>query len=67
MPGIELKIAVIRQRRSQCEVARASGIELTRLNRILNGWIKPRPDELNAICAVLNLDRTTIRQEGNGE
>jgi Helix-turn-helix len=53
---IDLKIEVIRQRRSQYEVARSAGIDPTRLNRILNGWIKPCPEELSAIRAALNLE-----------
>ena len=55
MSGIDLKIELVRQRRSQYEVARSAGLEPTRLNRILNGWLEPRPDEVSAIRQVLSL------------
>ena len=55
MSVIDLKIEVVRQRRSQYEVARSAGIDPTRLNRILNGWIEPCPDEIAAVCAALNI------------
>ena len=56
MSGIDLKIARIRQGRSQLEVARQIGIHPTRLSKIENGWEKPRCDELSSIRAALNLD-----------
>jgi transcriptional regulator with XRE-family HTH domain len=56
---IDLKIEVVRQRRSQYEVARAAGIDPTRLNRILNGWVEPRPEELAAVRAALHLDEVS--------
>jgi transcriptional regulator with XRE-family HTH domain len=53
--GLDMKIEAIRQKKSQYEIARAAGVEPTRLNRILNGWIEPRDQEVSAIRAVLNL------------
>jgi hypothetical protein len=53
---IDLKLEVVRQGRSQYEVARAAGLDPTRLNRILNGWIEPRPDEVSAIRAALKIN-----------
>jgi hypothetical protein len=54
--GIDLKIEVIRQRRIQYEVARTANIEPTRLNRILNGWVKPKEEEVAAILTALKID-----------
>jgi hypothetical protein len=65
--GIDLKIEVVRQRRSQYEVARTAGLEPTRLNHILNGWLEPRPDELSAISAALNLNQSADNSESSGE
>lgn len=54
MDELELKIELVRQRRRQIEVAHAAGIEPTRLNRILNGWIVPSDEEISAIKAQLH-------------
>lgn len=63
MNPIDLKLEVVRQRRSQYEVARAAGIDSTRFNRILNGWIEPRPDEVSAIRAALKMNEQPNKAE----
>jgi hypothetical protein len=42
----KLKGAVVSKSGSQVRFAREVSIEDTRLNRILNGWIEPRPEEV---------------------
>jgi hypothetical protein len=42
----KLKGAVVSKSGSQVRFAREYRIEDTRLNRILNGWIEPRPEEV---------------------
>jgi transcriptional regulator with XRE-family HTH domain len=56
MQGLTIKIARIRHGCKQLEVARQTGINPTRLSKIENGWMEPRPEEVAAICAALNLD-----------
>ena len=63
MTGLEIKLELVRQRRSQYELARAAGLEPTRLNRILNGWVEPRPCELATICVALNLKEDLSKPE----
>lgn len=53
MTGMQLKLKRIRLRVRQIEVSRASGIATSRLSLIENGYVKPRADELMAICAAL--------------
>ena len=56
MRGIDFKIARIRQRRRQLEIAKTSGVHPTRLSRIENEWEQPRSDEVSAICAALGIN-----------
>lgn len=53
MEDFRLKGAIIGRFGSQIRGARHMKIEETRLNRIINGWIKPRPEELVKLRAVL--------------
>lgn len=39
--------------RTQVRVAAATGIAEQRLSRIVNGWIRPRPKEQDAIANVI--------------
>jgi len=56
MFGIEIKIARIRQGRSQLDLAHQLGIHPTRLSKIEQGWVQARPDEILAIRDALKLD-----------
>ena len=56
MLGIELKIARIRQGRTQLEVARTIRMHPSRLSKLENGWEQPRPNELNALRTALALN-----------
>jgi len=49
MSGLELKIARIRKRMTQVELARATGIASTTLSAIENDRINPRAHELERI------------------
>jgi transcriptional regulator with XRE-family HTH domain len=62
MSGLEIKIARIRQGRSQLEVARQTGIHSTRLSKIENGWEQPRENEVSAIRAALNLEESPAEE-----
>jgi transcriptional regulator with XRE-family HTH domain len=53
---LELKLEIIRQRRTQEEVARATRIHASRLSRILNDKVTPRPEELGAIAEALGVN-----------
>ena len=50
-----LKLARIKQNRLQVAVAATAGIDVTRLNRIENGWVAPKPDEIERIAAALGV------------
>jgi transcriptional regulator with XRE-family HTH domain len=50
---LTLKTAILSQRRSQRELARATGIRENRMSGIVRGWVIPRPDERAAIATAL--------------
>lgn len=56
MTGLDIKLEIVRQGKSQQKVARQAHIEATRLNRIVNGWLEPRPDEAERIRKALGLN-----------
>ena len=53
MEILKIKGAIIADSGSQVRFARKVKIQDTRLNRILNGWVKPRPEEVSKIRLVL--------------
>lgn len=51
--NIELKVAAIRDGRRQYEIARAAGIEETRLSKVMHGRVQLTEEEKNRLAAVL--------------
>lgn len=52
-PNLALTIAFATTRRSQRDVAAASGVPENRVSSIKKGWVKPRPWEREAIAKAL--------------
>ena len=49
MTNRKLKAAVVLEYGSQVEAARALGWSESRLSRLINGWIEPRPEDVQLI------------------
>jgi hypothetical protein len=49
----KIKGAIVADSGSQIKFARKVDIENTRLSRIINGWTKPRPEEISKLREVL--------------
>jgi len=59
-----LKIAIAEQFGSQLAFAAAVKIHAVRLNRILNGWLDPTPEERARITALLNAEAAWLFAKG---
>jgi len=56
MPRLtKLKLTRIEHERAQIDVAMQAGINPTRMNRLENGWLQPRADELQRIAGALGV------------
>jgi len=59
---VHLRAMIETKFRSQTAFARASQIELSRLNRIVRGWIDPTPMERQRCAEILGVDSTWLFQ-----
>ena len=50
----EWKVDTVKTGMTQIELAKRAGIQRTRLNMILNGWLNPKPEEIQRIKDVLS-------------
>lgn len=57
---VNLKAAVLRSRRSQYEIAQASGMSETRLSRIVMARVEPSPEERKQLATVLGSDEREL-------
>lgn len=67
MSGLDLKIARVRCRISQLQLARTANINPSRLSKIENEWLSPRADEVEAICSALNINPRQVTQVSQPE
>lgn len=54
--GLAVRLARVRRRRTQREVARQAGLRPSVLSEIECGWRKPTKDQLNRLACALGLD-----------
>ncbi len=50
----DLKVEIVKMGFKQIEVARLAKIDRSRLNLIVNGWLNPKPEEVQRIKQVLS-------------
>ncbi len=51
--NIALKIAIVLAGESQTDLSARTGIERTRLNKVINGAAEPKPDEQRVLARAL--------------
>ncbi len=49
----DIKLEIVKSGLKSLEVARLTGISVSRLSLLNNGWAEPRPDELERLRRVL--------------
>ena len=55
-----LKLEIVQRDLNQLDVAEASHMSASRLNRILNGRVKPRDYELKNLAKALGIEREAL-------
>ena len=58
---LELKIAVLRSKKSQMQIAQESGIDPSALSRIMNGWLAPNEGVIAKLSTSLGMSQKTLR------
>ena len=53
-------LAILKSKRNQIEIAREAKIQESKLSKIVNGYINPTQEEMQAIASVLNCEIETI-------
>jgi DNA-binding transcriptional regulator YdaS (Cro superfamily) len=60
-PNVSLKIALLLSRvRTQVRLSSVTAIREERISRIVNGWVRPTPEEANAIARAIGADAITL-------
>jgi len=52
---VELKIALLKTKKSQMQVAQESGIDPSALSRILNGWLVPSENKAENLAQAMGI------------
>ena len=62
-PRAELRDAIFRSGKPQIEIARRTGIDETKLSKIVRGWRDPSPKEVRALSRVLRVPASQLFPE----